>query len=102
MFLPQNDTIVADQKSTGGIRMNQNRNASEFRVFNKKITLPIYLAVVVIGVIGYTALGIIGEQIGPGWDDILQGGGGLLLLLILGLIGLIAIIRGKRTSPYKR
>jgi hypothetical protein len=77
--------------------MNSNHNASGFRVFNKKIGIFAYLALIVIGIIGYTVLGIIGEQMGPGWSDILQGGGVLLLLLIAGLVGLLAI-RARRTS----
>jgi len=32
------------------------------------------------GMIGFAGLGWIGDQIGPGWGDILQGAGGLLLL----------------------
>jgi hypothetical protein len=35
---------------------------------------------VAIGIIGYPVLGGIGGQIGPGWDDILQGTGVLLLM----------------------
>jgi hypothetical protein len=50
----------------------------------KSNDLVVLMTMVTIGMIGYPVLGLIGDLIGgligPGWDDIIQGGGMFLLM----------------------
>jgi hypothetical protein len=58
----------------------------------------IVLLVLGLGVVLLNPLYALGNSYGPGWGDVLNGGAGLVLLLLAGIVGITAVLRNRRRA----
>jgi len=58
---------------------------------------PLIFVLLMLFTVLVNPLTFMGDRFGPGWSDVLNGGLGLLFLILAGVSGVIALRRAKRS-----